>query len=89
MIRATGPIGNKNIYKSLQICSLIKEIKIYKLYGGFNYALFYFLDFFYNKAPRLVKRFRNDLIKKYSLLSGGEDSVIADYIYHCNVQKPS
>lgn len=45
MIRATGPIGNKNIHKSPQICSLIKKIKIYKSHGGFNYALFYFGDF--------------------------------------------
>lgn len=40
-------------------------------------------------GPKLIEKVRPDLIKKYSSLTEGDDSVIADYIFHCNAQNPS
>ncbi len=73
VLRATGRMGKNNI-----ICVF------FSISHFINFCYFYVFS-----GPKLVKKFRSDLIQRYSMLSGGDDSVIADYIYHCNAQTPS
>lgn len=39
-------------------------------------------------GPRLVKRARPDIFRKFAGTIENADEVVASYIYHCNAQNP-
>ena len=42
-----------------------------------------------NTGLRVIQKVRGDLVRKYIGTFEDPNSVVAEYIYHCNVQKPT